>query len=357
MKFIYMCALVAVVVLSFGFIDPNFPYQPFPEYFTYLHSQRLVSTTIYVATICVMFGFYLKVLVDVRRNRIKPSQVLQLILLSVVILFFSYPAAFTYDIFNYIATAKVTYLYHQNPYLVMPIEIPNEPMLAYMHAANKVALYGGFWIFLTAIPHVLGLGNIILTLATFKLFIVLFYFLLLKQLINLSDNKIWTLAFFGLNPLILLETVVSAHNDVVMMFFAVFSFALLRKKRYFLSIIFFVLSICIKYSTILLLPLILKKSMNWRYAAIFMYIAFLLSPLREELYAWYFIWVLPFVALIPESQLLVNFSLAFSFGLMFRIAPYLYTWRWDGITPIIKRIVSFVPPAFVALWYGFRKKN
>ena len=88
-----------------------------------------------------------------------------------------------------------------------------------------------------------------------------------------------------------------------------------------------------------------------------MYIAFLLSPLREELYAWYFIWVLPFVALIPESQLLVNISFAFSFGLMFRIAPYLYTWRWDGITPIVKRIVSFVPPAFVALWYGFRKKN
>ena len=41
----------------------------------------------------------------------------------------------------------------------MPIEIPNEPYLAFTRAANKTALYGPVWILLTAIPHLLGQGD------------------------------------------------------------------------------------------------------------------------------------------------------------------------------------------------------
>ena len=74
-----------------------------------------------------------------------------------------------------------------------------------------------------------------------------------------------------------------------------------------------------------------------------MYLAFFLSPLREEIYAWYFIWPLSFVA-ISDIRWLTVVSGGFSLGLPLRFAPYLATGSWSGITPLVKKIVTFVPP-------------
>ena len=84
-----------------------------------------------------------------------------------------------------------------------------------------------------------------------------------------------------------------------------------------------------------------------------MFIIFLLSPLREEMYSWYFIWPLTFVALLNAGRLMriIGFvSLAFSLGLLFRFAPFIYTRDWSGITPLVKTLVTFIPP-LVAIVY------
>lgn len=355
MKVFYVALLTAIVIFSYGFIDLNFPYQIFPEFFRYLHFQRGVTTAIYIALLLGLFGNYCYIL-----YRAKRSDIRWYIWITVIILFFAYPA-FSGDLFNYIATAKVTYLYKENPYVVMPIEIPGEPMLSYLHAANKVALYGFSWIALTALPHFVGLGNIILTMITMKMLIIAFYLWLVRQIEQASDGSPWSVAFFALNPLVIMETMIAAHNDVVMMALALYSFTLLKKRRILLSILFLALSIFIKGATLFLLPVYILTSFGkiknlWYWSAISMLVIFSLSPLREEMYPWYFTWVLTFVSLVPRKSFLVLLSLAASFGLELRITPYLYTWRWDGITPAVKSIVSFTPPVLTALWYGIRKK-
>ena len=335
---IYALILVVVAVFSYGFVDTNFPYRSLDFLHSLVYEQRTLATTIYVGIVLFMFVIYALMLR--KAKKINSSTVWKLVWLSAGILLFSYPA-FSNDIFNYIATAKVTYLYGENPYFVMPIEIENEPMLMFMHAANKFALYGLSWILLTAIPYLMGLGNLLLTMFTFKLFIAAFYMGLSLMIWRLSSKKVFSLIFFALNPLVLLETFVGVHNDVVAMFFALLSYYLLQKKRLIISVLMLVISIFIKYATVFLLPVYIftfiqtlnKKSINWgsvwSWSAISMFAIFMLSPLREEMYSWYFIWPISFIALLNfKKRSIVLVTTVFSFGLLLRFVPFIYTREW-----------------------------
>src|SRR3989344_1050022 len=359
---VYGLILIVVVIFSYGFVDTNLPYQSLDFLHKLVYEQRALATILYVGIILSMFAIYALLLRKVKK--INSSTVWKLVWLSVGILLLAYPA-FSNDIFNYIATAKVIYLYGENPYVVMPIEIENEPMLMFMHAANKFVLYGVSWITLSAIPHFLGLNNLLLTMFTFKLFIVSFYIGLCLVIWRLSDRKASALIFFALNPLVLLETFVGVHNDVVAMFFALLSYYLLQKRRLYLSLLILVISIFIKYATIFLLPVYIfafvftlkKKTIDWdriwSWSAISMLAIFMLSPLREEMYSWYFIWPISFIALLNLRKSAIGLVTAvFSVGLLLRFVPFIYTREWGGVTPLVKMLVTLVPP-IIALIYTY----
>jgi hypothetical protein len=352
-EIIFIAVLIALSVFSWGFVDVHSSYP-------HIISLGQYATAMYVVLFALLFFAYLWVLRLVSQKKITVQKVFRYICMAAIILFLGFPG-FSYDIFNYMATAKVTYAWHENPYIVMPIEISNEPMLTYMHAANKVALYGPVWIMISAIPHYLGFGNPLVTVYLFKLLAIGSYVGVSWLVWRLSEKNIWALTFFALNPIVLTEIILSGHNDAVMMFFALLSFYLLKKKKYIFSIAVLMCSILIKYATILLVPVYLYAIIKgirkeiWVWSAILMYIAFLLSPIREEIYSWYFIWPLVFLALIPGESLLVWLSYGFTFGLPLRLAPFIYSQSWAGMTPIVKKFVTFIPPAISGLLYAYRK--
>jgi len=352
---VYCLLLIFLAIFSYGFVDANFPLKTSSFLYNLVHFHRPLTTGIYTLFIVSLFGFYFYFLDKARRQQITIRQVKTLILFALGVLLFSFPA-FSYDIFNYIATAKVTFFYKENPYLVMPIEFLGEPMLKFMHAANKYALYAPFWILLTAIPYFLGLGRIVLTVFTFKAFIACFYLISVWLVWRLSAGNLYSLVFFALNPLVIIETLVSGHNDVVMMTFALIAFLLLFQKRKLLSLISLFSSIGIKYATIVLTPLFVfsfkfKKEKLIAYSAWLMFIVFLLSPLREEIYSWYFIWVISFAALLPKDKFLFWLVIGFSLGLLLRHIPWLYFRNWGGFTPKIKTLATFIPPGITLFGY------
>jgi len=364
--FLFVICNLSFVIYSYGFVNSRSPFPVFQPLNYLVNFQRLLATAIYVFLIISLFILYGQVLRLVKQKKLNAKEIWWLIGLTAVILFFSYPA-FSYDIFNYMATARVSFLYRENPYLIMPIEIPNEPMLKFMHAANKTALYGPVWILLTALPYFLGAGHLFLTIFTFKLLVICFYFLLCWLIWQLSGRRTWSLAFFALNPLVVICTFIDGHNDVVMMALALLAFYLLKKKHFCLAVVSLLASILIKFATLFLLPVFIwlawqqrqRRKINWpqvwRWSALSMMLIFLLSPLREELYVWYLIWPLTFTALLPASELLTAIIFAFSFGLMFRFTPFLYTRRWDGATPLIKKIVSILPPSLTFLYLKLKR--
>jgi len=364
--FLYSAFLSLFTFFSYAFIDPNLSYLK-NIYSGFFSSNRLLSAVFYVLSVLIFFIFYGIFIYWGIKRRINIKEIFILLGITVVILFFSYPAILSFDIFNYIATSKVLFFYHENPYIVMPIEFIRDPLLGFTHAANKIALYGPFWILLTGIPYLFGFGNFILTLFGFKIFVAIFYFLTVFLIWKMSKNII-SVILFAFNPLVVIETLVSGHNDIVMAFLVLFSFFLLNKKKnIFLGVIFFVLSILIKYATILLIPIFLyvvwklikNKEIDWTrvyyFSSLLMLFAFLLSPIREEIYPWYAIWFLSFSFLIPTKKILLYSSVAFSFGLLFRYVPFIFSGLHTGLTPIIKSIVTFVPISLIFLYYIYKK--
>lgn len=364
--FLYVFFLLCFSILSFLFIDPNLSYL-YRFYSGFAFSNRQLTTILYILFILIFFIFYFLILRLGKKGLFGFKDFKLYVILTVSLLLFSYPAMLSFDIFNYIATSKVIFFYHENPYIIMPIEFTKDPLLLFMHAANKTALYGPIWILLTGAPYLLGFGNFILTLFSFKLFISLFYIGTIFIIWKLSKN-FTSLLLFALNPLIIIETLISGHNDIAMVFFALSSFYLLMEKRIFWAIVFITLSIFIKYATLFLLPIFIyvsiktirKTEIKWDkifyYLAILMIIAFLLSPIREEIYPWYAIWFLPFAFLVPKNKILLYLSVSFSFSLLLRYVPFMYLGTYFGLTPLIKTLVTFVLPIAALLYFSVKER-
>lgn len=364
--FFFFFTLLLLTAFSYAFVDSNF--FPLKSLYTGIATdKREIVTILYIFFTITLFCWYIFFLNLSRKNKIKYGEFKKLIFGSVIILFISYPSMLSYDIFNYLATAKVIFLYGENPYIIMPIEFISDPNLLFTRAANKIVLYGPSWILLTFIPFIVGAQNILTTVFAFKAFVAGFYLATGWLIWKLSKN-IHSLVFFMLNPLVLIETLVGSHNDIVMMFLALVSFYYLKKGKSTLSGLTFAASVLIKYTTAVLLPVFLysfyltiqKKQIPFEkmyfYSAILMLVALALSPLREELYPWYVIWVIPFVTLLPKYRFLQTFAIILSFGTLLRYVPFIYTGNYFGITPIIRETLTFFPLMAISLYFLYKKR-
>jgi len=369
-----ICMLTAVAVLavlSYGFIDPNFPASQHPfsamlrEALMFLVYRRpWITAGIYAGAIGLFFTGFMVCVREARGVRIKRIPGWFLAVVAIALL--SFPA-FSYDIFNYIATAKLTFFYGENPYIVMPIEISNEPMLAFTRAANKLALYGPVWIMLSAFPHLLGAGNIIATIFSFKLFAGFFYAAVSYMIYRKTKRWDQTL-FFAANPLVLIEVLVNGHNDITMMALALSGLLLWQKDALIhraAALVLFAASLFVKGATVALIPLFFLK-LTWEKKMIagfvLMFGVFLVSPLREEMYPWYAVWWLVFASLIPMGRKLLfihGFSVWMSLGLMLRYIPWIGTREYGGMTPLVRIILMILPVFLYLVWYSypiFRKR-
>lgn len=363
-KWLVFLLAIGLSIFSYTFIDPNLSYLHF-VYTDIAFAHRIFVSLVYLALLILFYILYFKIY-TLLRNKNTLLTVFSIIIPLCIILFFSYPAMLSYDIFNYIATAKTLFFYQENPYIIMPIAFSGDPFLQFMHAANKTALYGFVWILLSGVPFILGLGNFLLTLFSFKLFIIFVYLLTIKVFSTIAKN-VSLVALFALNPLVVIETLVSGHNDIVMVFFVLSSFYFFARKKVILALILFTFSIFIKYATLLLLPVVLwifichflKKTIDWEKLYFLSFISmigiFFLSPLREEIYPWYAVWFFPF-ALLTRKRNIILLSISLTFGLSLRYIPFMLTGNHTGSTPILKIILMTAPVICMLLYLLYKKR-
>lgn len=360
--FIYSFFILSFSLFSYLFIDYNFPYLRL-FYTGFYTDHRALVSILYLFFVAGFFSFYFLFLRTISKNLLKIKYI---VILSAVILLFAYPAMLSYDIFNYFANSKTLFLYHENPYLFTPANFIGDPILQFTRATNKIALYGPLWTIISGIPLFFGFGNILLSLLEFKILVGLFYLGTAYLIFKITKNPLST-AFFALNPLVIVESLVSSHNDVFMMFLALLSFYLLFKNHKLRSIFIFLASVLIKYATLSLLPVffysIFKRIKNhnldyeklYLWSFLLMVLIFFLSFIREEIYPWYAIWFLVFASLMPGRKILLSFSLSLSLGLMLTYLPFMFSGSYFGSTPIIKNSLIVLFSLFGVL-LGFSKK-
>ena len=355
----YIFTIILLFFYSFTQVDlgltltrhPVFlPYQKFFQYIGYFN--RPLSTYLFVAIFFFLLVFYFLILRFTYQKKVMSSLFWKIILLTSAILLFSYNA-FSYDLFNYIFDAKIITYYGQNPYQHKALDYPQDPMLSFMHWTHRLYPYGPIWLLITVPFSYIGLQFFLPTFLLFKLLIIgsfigtVHYIEKISQKLFPSDSMFNTI-FFALNPLVIIESLVSAHNDIVMMFFAMMATYLLIEKKYALSFLVLLLSVGIKFSTLFLVPIFLyvlilnykKKSVDWErifvVESIVMIIAVIFSSARTELQPWYFLWVVPFAAFISRKKLLFIPTSIFSFILLAYYVPFLYSGNWDPPIPSIK---------------------
>ncbi len=353
----YLAAVIALFFYSFTQVDLSLTlsqwsvWQVVQKFFQHIgYFQRPLSSLLFVSIVLLLFIFYLLILRGVHKKRISKETIWFIIIATTALLTFSYNA-FSYDLFNYIFDAKIVTYYHQNPYLHRALDFPGDPMLSFMHWTHRLFPYGPVWLGLT-VPLSIGLKFFLPTFFLFKALIsmsflgtVFFIGKILKKVY--PDDESFGIAFFALNPLVVIESLVSSHNDITMMFFLMLSLYLLMNNKYFRSIILLILSIGVKFASAFVLPIYLlvyffekkKKTVNWKLIfsliTILMIIPIILASYRTNFQPWYLLNILPFAALVSRNYYIFIPSVILSLFTTFEYLPFLYLGNWNNPVPSI----------------------
>jgi len=292
--------------------------------------QRPLSALLYTALLTVWFVLYGWILRLIKRRAVTARDVWRIIAVVAGIVVFSYPAAFSYDFFNYLFTAKTILVYHMSPYAVTPLQFAGiDPWTNFMRWTHLSSAYTPLWIGLTLVPYVLGLGYFVPVLFLLK-FMVAGLYIAASRLVEVilartqKDLTVTGLAVFALNPLIVVESLVSGHNDILLAVFALLAVWEYTANRHWSAVWYMAWSAAAKMVTVVLIPLIiLKKRISWMLAV--MCIVLIAVGLRREFLPWYWVWIMPFVALLPRREKFTRFASVVSFGLLASYTPYIYT--------------------------------
>lgn len=355
----YLTASVALLLFTYTQVDLGLTLtkvsltQVIQKSFQYIgFYQRPISTIWFILILLSFFCLYGWAMYLAWNQKLKRIDAWRIILSITLLLIFSYPA-FSHDIFNHMFTAKSILLYKKNPYLVTPLDFTGiDPWLGFMHWTHVVSIYQPLWIGVTIAPYLLGFGKFLLTLYNTKLVIAGFYIItsfFIEKSLMLIDKKYATvgLVIFALSPLSIIEVLVSAHNDIAMIAFAMIAYYFYLKKERIISFLMISISIAMKPITFIFLSLYILR---WK--KVFMLLCSILSFLAvvffakftgRDLQPWYLLIVLSVVALIPKSRQLFLFITFASFGLLLQYAPYFYFGNWNHPVGQIRFWVVIVP--------------
>lgn len=351
---IYCLGIVSLFLFSFTQVDLSLTlsrvsvWQGIQRSFQHIgYFERPLSTYWYLATLVILFTSYVTLL----KKGIEKSTLWKLIIFSSFLLFIAYNA-FSYDIFNYIFYGKIITHYHQNPYLMRALDFPHDPMLSFMHWTHSTYPYGPFWLAVSVPLSLIGFNIFLLTFFIFKFFAAISYlvscFAIDKILSKIGSKNNFGLVFFALNPLVIIESLVSGHNDIFMMALALCAiyFVLFNKK--IKSAIPIVFSFLIKWATgVLFVPIALfafgpKKFKNPEMliagCLLFSSLGLIYALTKYEMQPWYFLWIIPFVALFKKDLLIHAMTVFLSMGLLLTYALFFYNGNWDSPIPLFKSL-------------------
>jgi hypothetical protein len=369
----WIISAVALFLYSFTQVDLSLTFsqasvwQGIQKAFQYVgYFNRPLSTLLYLLIIGLMFVLYIATLYFIKKKKLEQGNIWKIIVGVSVILFLSYNA-FSYDLFNYIFDAKIVTYYHENPYEHKALDYPSDPMLSFMRWTHRTYPYGPFFLPLTIPLSYLGFGFFSVTFYLFKLLSVLSFigsvYFIQRIAKKMNLDPAFSMAAFALNPLVLVESLVSSHNDIIMMFFGLLSLSMFLEKKYVKSVLGFILSIGIKYATALLAPAIIAKGLFKVGRETFFYILTLsmlimvvFASLRTNFQPWYLLFALPFSAFIQNKYFVMIPVITVSFFAMLQYVPFLYVGDWNPPIPAVLQVLTYssiVSSILLTVLYAF----
>ncbi len=206
------------------------------------------------------FGAYMPAIWYARRLRspLATAMVFGFAMLFAITLLGLYPITAS-DLFHYLADARTLWVYHQNPMQVAPLAHPFVLLISW---AQQPSPYGPLWQLLSVIPVALTGGHWVAGVFGFKLLATVSY-LASAVLIFVTVRRTWpgrelqAALTYAWNPFIVFRVIGNGHNDALMMAFALAAFYFISRRWWMMAVPMLALSVCIKYSTLLIVPPVL----------------------------------------------------------------------------------------------------
>lgn len=348
---IYAIVLFAFFLYSYVLIDPNITFFNSPIWSRFLETvlqigyyQRSLSWTIYLILIGCITIFHLYFI-----NQYKKHDPLRIGFMIAVILCLSYPFI-SHDFLKYMFDAKILTQYHQNPYLMRPLDFSYDPWLRFLQWIEQPFRYGPVFLGIIIIPSFLAMGKFLLNFILFKMTFMCFYIGAVFTLRKM--NKRWAFVF-ATHPLLIVDGLINGHNDLISVSFLIFGIYFLSRKK-ILPRLFFFLSIGIKY---LSLPVLLMTKNKNSILNILVFFSLLIIPylllnqyignlFSAEIQTWYFIILLGF---IPYFEGVINKLLITFTGLLVSYYPYIYLGKWVLINGISLKHIIILSFSFINL--------
>lgn len=396
---VYSILLILLTLYSYALVDPNLTLINHPFWTNFRNAavqigyyRRFLSFGLYFGLITALFGahyFFVK--------NSKRFNAVHLAILAGAMLVISYPFL-SRDFFNYLFDAKIITVYGANPYAKTALDFPQDTWLRFMHWTHRTYPYGPTFLPLTLIPSFLSFGKFVLNFIFFKAMFVGFYILSVYFLSHLpatpeveekrSDGKTsWIkhnsklAIFFATSPLVLIEGLVNAHNDLIAVAFAIIGIYYLvkapprwlnrllggEKWKALPATIIFLISGGIKYITLPTVILQKPERANYRGVipipprgwsslatlGILTTIAYL--SIFREIQPWYFLSLLIF---LPYMYSWIRHTQIFIFGLLMSYYPYIALGDWTNPERVaLKHNIIIVFLGLNLIYLFLRKKH
>lgn len=320
--FLYFFTVFLFSIYSYSLVDLNLTlfnnklWDNFRSFIIQIgYFNRGLSTTIFFSGIIIFYCLYFLV----KKTKANPIKIALIIGLVSLI---AYPFL-SHDFFNYMFDVKILTFYGKNPYFFKALDFPADHWIRFMHWTHRVYPYGPTFLPITLIPSFLSRGKFILSLFFFKLTFVLFYLSAVWVTNKIDKNKALIIAT---HPLIIIEGLITPHNDLIAMSLGLIGIYLLFNKSIW-SRVLFVVSGLIKYSTLSILILSKKNKLLNILAFIGILVPLFYLSFFSEIQPWYFLTLFIFLPVFPNLIRKIEF---FLMGLICSYYPYIMFGGWNS---------------------------
>jgi alpha-1,6-mannosyltransferase len=174
------------------------------------------------------------------------------------------PGLFSDDVYLYGAYGRTIAEYGANPILHAPSAFPSDPLYPWVHWKELAASYGPLWLMLSAPLSALAGDSVSAAVVIYRsAALVLHLFVAASVWYVLSRRRrrdaVAGTLFYAWNPLVLIEVVGNAHNDILVGLFAVLLVAAAAQRAWSSAAFFAACAIMVKpFAGLLLPPLALR---------------------------------------------------------------------------------------------------
>lgn len=172
------------------------------------------------------------------------------------------PGMFSGDMYLYSFYGRMISVYEANPILLAPSEFSGDPLYSQLFWTWIPAAYGPVWLMLSGLLSAVAGDSILMSIVVYKLALLALHvattvvvWSILRQLRPALAT--WGAVFYGWNPLVLVETAGSGHNDVMIGLFVALSLLSVLNKRWLFATVFLIAAAMVKLVMLLLLPALL----------------------------------------------------------------------------------------------------